>query len=67
MDQIPLIGQITNECENAYVGTGHTCWGILNGPATGLLLAELIADGEVTSVRKKEFKKWSPSRKLGYE
>ena len=23
---------------------GHTCWGILNAPATGLSLAELIVD-----------------------
>ena len=60
-DSIPLIGEITGY-ENAFVGTGHTCWGILNGPATGLVLAELIADGEVRSVKHSAFKKWSPSR-----
>lgn len=28
------------------VCTGHSCWGILNGPATGKALAELICSGE---------------------
>jgi glycine/D-amino acid oxidase-like deaminating enzyme len=27
------------------VATGHNVWGILNAPATGEALAELIADG----------------------
>ena len=38
----------------AYVATGHGPWGMLNAPATGLALAELIADGAAslwTSVR----------------
>ena len=30
--------------------TGHSCWGILNGPATGLVMAELIAEGRASSV-----------------
>ena len=29
----------------AYVATGHSVWGVLNGPATGEALAELIVDG----------------------
>eukprot|EP01084_Bolivina_argentea_P272320 463630_1 len=62
-DNIPLIGQITGS-KNAFIGTGHTCWGILNAPATGLLLAELIADGKVTSIKQNAFDKWSPSRDL---
>lgn len=32
--------------ECASVCTGHSCWGILNGPATGKALAELICHGE---------------------
>jgi glycine/D-amino acid oxidase-like deaminating enzyme len=28
-----------------YVATGHSVWGILNAPATGEALAELIAQG----------------------
>jgi glycine/D-amino acid oxidase-like deaminating enzyme len=32
------------------VATGHGAWGVLNAPATGLALAELIADGAATSL-----------------
>jgi glycine/D-amino acid oxidase-like deaminating enzyme len=31
------------------VATGHNVWGILNAPATGEALAELIADGVASS------------------
>ena len=41
-DGLPLIGKTG---EGAYVATGHSVWGILNAPATGEALAELIADG----------------------
>jgi glycine/D-amino acid oxidase-like deaminating enzyme len=43
-DGLPLIGRIAG-VENAYVATGHSVWGILNAPATGEAMAELIADG----------------------
>ena len=33
------------ELDGAYVATGHNVWGILNAPATGEALAELIGDG----------------------
>ena len=61
LDGVPLIGQITGY-KNAYIGAGHTCWGILNGPATGLLLTELIVDGKVSSVKQSEFDRWDPAR-----
>jgi glycine/D-amino acid oxidase-like deaminating enzyme len=32
-----------------YVGSGLSCWGITQGPGTGLCLAELLVDGKVTS------------------
>ena len=32
--------------ENAYIATGHSVWGILNAPATGEAVADLIADGK---------------------
>jgi glycine/D-amino acid oxidase-like deaminating enzyme len=35
---------------NAYVATGHSVWGILNAPATGEAIAELIAEGPTRSV-----------------
>ena len=43
----------------AFVATGHSCWGILNAPASGLAMAELIADGEARCVDLKPF---SPAR-----
>jgi glycine/D-amino acid oxidase-like deaminating enzyme len=29
----------------AYVATGHSVWGILNAPASGEAMAQLILDG----------------------
>jgi len=43
-DGLPLIGKVP-QLDQAYVATGHNVWGILNAPATGEALAELIADG----------------------
>lgn len=43
----PLIGE-TN-VENLYLASGHSCWGINNAPATGLLMSELLLDGKATS------------------
>ena len=43
-DGIPLIGRVPG-VTGAYVATGHGPWGMLNAPATGLALAELVADG----------------------
>jgi glycine/D-amino acid oxidase-like deaminating enzyme len=39
-----LIGHVAG-APGAYVATGHGPWGILNAPATGLALAELITEG----------------------
>lgn len=43
-DGLPLIGRVPN-VDGAYVATGHSCWGILNAPATGACMAELILTG----------------------
>jgi glycine/D-amino acid oxidase-like deaminating enzyme len=48
-DGLPLIGAVPGS-KGAYIATGHSVWGILNGPATGEALAELIADGAARSV-----------------
>ncbi|AET03541.1 putative D-amino-acid oxidase [Medicago truncatula] len=32
-DGVPIIGEIPG-VKGCYVATGHSCWGILNGPAT---------------------------------
>jgi glycine/D-amino acid oxidase-like deaminating enzyme len=43
-DGLPLIGPVPGVA-GAYVATGHSVWGILNAPATGEAMAELIVDG----------------------
>ena len=43
-DGLPLIGPI-NGVDGAFVATGHSVWGILNAPATGEAMAELVLDG----------------------
>ena len=48
-DSVPLIGRVPNS-EGAYVATGHNVWGILNAPATGEAMAELIVNGKTQSV-----------------
>jgi glycine/D-amino acid oxidase-like deaminating enzyme len=44
-DGLPLIGHVPRS-EGLYIATGHNVWGILNAPATGEALAELITGGE---------------------
>nr|CAB3264760.1 putative oxidoreductase TDA3 [Phallusia mammillata] len=46
-DGLPLIGKL-KELNGVFVGAGHGCWGILNAPATGKALAELVACGHST-------------------
>jgi glycine/D-amino acid oxidase-like deaminating enzyme len=46
-DGLPLIGPVSG-LAGAYVATGHSVWGILNAPATGEAMAELILDGATT-------------------
>lgn len=48
-DGLPLLGRVPG-VSGAYIATGHSCWGILNAPASGLAMAELIVDGEARSV-----------------
>ena len=48
-DGLPLIGAVPGVA-GAYVATGHSVWGMLNGPATGEAMAELIADGATGAV-----------------
>lgn len=56
-DGMPLIGQVPGQ-DGVFVATGHSVWGILNAPATGEAIAQLILDGE-TQVPLAEF---APSR-----
>ncbi len=48
-DGLPLIGEVPGHA-GAYVATGHNVWGILNAPATGEAMAELILHGVARTV-----------------
>jgi len=48
-DGLPLIGAVPG-IAGAYVATGHSVWGILNAPATGEAVAELIIGGTAQTV-----------------
>ena len=48
-DYLPLIGRVPRT-KGAYIATGHNVWGILNAPATGEAMAELIVDGKARTV-----------------
>src|SRR5206468_10370987 len=48
-DGLPLMGQVPG-VDGAFVATGHSVWGMLNAPATGEAMAELILDGGTTRV-----------------
>jgi glycine/D-amino acid oxidase-like deaminating enzyme len=48
-DGLPLIGKVPGVA-GAYIATGHSVWGILNAPATGEAMAELIVDGVAKTV-----------------
>ena len=48
-DGLPLIGRVPG-LAGCYVATGHGPWGMLNAPATGSALAELIVDGAASLV-----------------
>jgi glycine/D-amino acid oxidase-like deaminating enzyme len=48
-DGLPLIGGVPG-VEGAYIATGHSVWGILNAPATGEAIAELILDGAARTI-----------------
>jgi glycine/D-amino acid oxidase-like deaminating enzyme len=53
-DGLPLIGQVPG-IAGAFVATGHSVWGVLNAPATGEALAELIVDGAARSTNLRPF------------
>jgi glycine/D-amino acid oxidase-like deaminating enzyme len=53
-DGIPLIGPVPG-APGMFVATGHGPWGILNAPATGLAMAELVADGAAKLVDLRPF------------
>jgi glycine/D-amino acid oxidase-like deaminating enzyme len=53
-DGLPLIGPVPGVVD-AYIATGHSVWGILNAPATGEAVAELIVDGAAHTIDLEPF------------
>ncbi|KAJ2809025.1 hypothetical protein H4R20_000448 [Coemansia guatemalensis] len=52
---IPVISKVPSS-KGLYIAAGHGCWGILNGPATGLAVSELLIDGKCTSLDLSSFR-----------
>jgi glycine/D-amino acid oxidase-like deaminating enzyme len=48
-DGLPLIGAVQG-LQGAFIATGHSVWGILNAPATGEAMADLIIEGSAKTV-----------------
>jgi glycine/D-amino acid oxidase-like deaminating enzyme len=57
-DGLPLLGPVPG-IANAFVATGHSVWGILNAPASGEAMAELIVDGATEHV---DLRRFDPAR-----
>lgn len=55
-DGLPIMGKFDH---NRYLITGHSCWGILMGPASGECLAHVIATGKSPHV---DISAFSPAR-----
>jgi len=49
VDGTPIIGPLPN-LDGFFIATGHSVWGILQGPATGKAMAELLMEGKARSV-----------------
>ena len=46
VDGVPFVGQLGPGTENVYVATGFGGWGMTGGTAAGMILSELIVEGE---------------------
>jgi glycine/D-amino acid oxidase-like deaminating enzyme len=55
IDGLPLLGPLPG-VKGVFVAAGHSVWGILQGPATGKAMAELIVDGEAKCLDLSMFK-----------
>jgi glycine/D-amino acid oxidase-like deaminating enzyme len=53
-DAMPYMGQIPGY-KGAYINAGHNCWGIAWAPACGLAMAELVLEGESSTIDLKPF------------
>ena len=53
-DGLPMLGPVP-DVQNVFVATGHNCWGILNAPASGEAMAQLVTEGVSDAVNLKPF------------
>jgi len=53
-DALPYMGEIPSYT-NAFINSGHNCWGIAWAPACGKVMAELVLDGSAESVDLRPF------------
>lgn len=44
----PMLGPVKG-LEGVYVASGHSCWGITQGPGTGLVMSEIVLEGKAKS------------------
>ncbi|TLS31136.1 hypothetical protein PpBr36_02372, partial [Pyricularia pennisetigena] len=59
-DEEPLFGRTLTP--GLWLAAGHSCWGIQNAPACGLLMAEMLMDGKTSSVDEKSIAAYDPRR-----
>jgi glycine/D-amino acid oxidase-like deaminating enzyme len=62
-DGLPIMGRLSEQAgggDGCFIATGHGCWGILMGPATGESMATLIATGNDTD--QVDLSLFTPSR-----
>jgi len=52
-DNLPLMGEIRDQ-KGCFIASGHGCWGILMGPATGEAMASLMTTGASSKYVKME-------------
>lgn len=46
VDRVPFVGRLAPQTERMYTATGFGGWGMTNGIAAGMVLSDLIVDGE---------------------
>ncbi|MEI6201451.1 MAG: FAD-dependent oxidoreductase [Enhydrobacter sp.] len=54
-DGLPFMGALPG-APGAYIATGHSVWGMLNAPASGEAMAELVLDGAARTVDLRPFR-----------
>ncbi|KAF7721848.1 hypothetical protein EC973_004056 [Apophysomyces ossiformis] len=62
-DGLPLIGTHPHHTQ-LFLATGHSCWGILNGPVTGLMMSELLTDKKISCVDEHTVTAMDPKHRL---